>query len=101
MQTQIAICNNTEIIQKANQTFMTDISENFEGTFFHLNFDRSRFFYFPNTKITSQVWIQVYNVKLNFAYEFQTLPSLVSASTNELWKENFSQITKLHNIWEN
>ena len=35
---------------------MTEISENFEGTFFHLIFVGSPFF--QNTKSSSQIWIK-------------------------------------------
>ena len=39
---------------------MTWISENFEGTFFHLIFVGSPpFFVFQNTKSSSQIWIQM------------------------------------------
>ena len=67
-------------------------SENLEGTFFHLIFVKCPLFlYLPNTKSTSQVWIQISNVSLTFANVFQKLSLLVSAFTNEPWEENFSE----------
>ena len=38
---------------------MTGISENFEGYIFSFNLPS---FYTPNTKSTSQIWIQISNV---------------------------------------
>ena len=49
MQTQVTTCNHMklkEIILETNQAFMTEISENFEGTFFHLIFFGLPFFCF-------------------------------------------------------
>ena len=67
----------------------TGILQKFRRYFFHLIFIGSSLD--PNSKSTSQVWIQMSCFSLTLQNEFQKRLLLGSAFTNELWNVNFPE----------